>query len=175
MLQKHHDEINQLVYYEANKFLNNDIERHCHDKQEIEIYDALLLEMQQILLNELIYLVEGINNITKVWSDKFYEEKSIEEIVSSTTYLYAFNYNNWDFLKETLNKVLKSQPKSQQLINLLQEFTEKIKSSSNDSSEGLFKDSSKDLSDDLSDDKVDSNKENQEFILLNPKKKRGKG
>ncbi|CAG8791728.1 39133_t:CDS:2 [Gigaspora margarita] len=236
MLQKHRDEINQSVYYEANEFMTDDIERHCHNEQENETYDTSLVEMQQILLNELIYLVGGMDNITNIWSvkvgivyrhyfkvilitdnakfhiwlipscwynnnvdvskesfmnaDKFYEEKSIEETGSPTAYLCAFNQDNWDFLEENLsllqqkkvygelhsiykkalNKVLKSQTKSQQLIDLLQEFTEKIELSENSS-----EDSSEVLSEDSSEDEVDSDKENQEFILLNPKKRHKKG
>ncbi|CAG8814505.1 25909_t:CDS:2, partial [Gigaspora margarita] len=199
MLQKHRDKINQSVYYEANEFMTDDIERHCHNEQENETYDTSLVEMQQILLNELIYLVGGMDNITNIWSvkvesfmnaDKFYEEKSIEETGSPTAYLCAFNQDNRNFLEESLsllqqrkvygelysiykkalNKVLKSQTKSQQLIDLLQEFTEKIELSENSS-----EDSSEVLSEDSSEDEVDSDKENQKFILLNPKKRRRKG
>ncbi|CAG8787051.1 3922_t:CDS:2, partial [Racocetra fulgida] len=79
-------------------------------------------------------------------ADKFYEEKSIEETVSPTPYL---------IYKKALNKALKSQMKSGQLIDLLQEFAEKLMNSSQDSSE----------------DEVNSDKENQEFVLLNPKKR----
>ncbi|CAG8766731.1 21234_t:CDS:2, partial [Racocetra persica] len=72
-------------------------------------------------------------------ANKFYEEKSIEETGSSTAYL---------IYKKVLNKALKSQMKSQQLINLLQEFAEKIDKISKNSSE------------DSSEVKVNSNKEN---------------
>ncbi|CAG8825115.1 40019_t:CDS:2, partial [Gigaspora margarita] len=100
--------------------------KHCHDRQEIEIHDALLVETQQILLIELIYLVEGMDNIIEVWSVKV-------------------------------------------------EFTKKIDESSENSSKDLSESLSKDSSKDSSEDEGDNDKENQEFVLLNSKKRHGKG
>ncbi|CAG8857026.1 45208_t:CDS:2, partial [Gigaspora margarita] len=68
ILQKQHDEISQSVYYEAIKLLDDDIERICNDDQEIKIQDASAVDIQQILLKELIYLVGGLNNIIEIWS-----------------------------------------------------------------------------------------------------------
>ncbi|CAG8599131.1 1232_t:CDS:2 [Cetraspora pellucida] len=116
-----------------------------------------------------------VSNELFLRADKFYEEKLIEEMASPITYLCTFSQDNQDFLKESLNviqqkkvyeelysayktalnKALKSKSNSQQLIDLLQEFVEKGEDSSKCSSE----------------DKSDSNKENQEFVLLNPKKR----
>ncbi|CAG8854522.1 26012_t:CDS:1, partial [Gigaspora margarita] len=60
---------------------------------------------------------------------------------------------------KALNKALTSQSNSQRLIDLLKEFTE------NDD----------ELSENSSEDEVDSDKENEEFVLQNPKKRRGRG
>ncbi|CAG8593463.1 2712_t:CDS:2, partial [Cetraspora pellucida] len=70
ILQKQCNKINQLIYYEAIKISNNDVKRFCNNEQEIEIHDASVIEMQQALLSELIYLVKGLENVIKIWSVK---------------------------------------------------------------------------------------------------------
>ncbi|CAG8512022.1 11521_t:CDS:2 [Cetraspora pellucida] len=44
--------------------------KFCNDEQEIEIHDTLAIETQQALLNELIYLVGGLENVIEIWSVK---------------------------------------------------------------------------------------------------------
>ncbi|CAG8746556.1 5573_t:CDS:2, partial [Cetraspora pellucida] len=66
ILQKQRNEINQSVYYKVSKLLDDDIKRLCSNNQKIEISDALVADIQQILLKELIHLVEELNNVIEV-------------------------------------------------------------------------------------------------------------
>ncbi|CAG8772016.1 35288_t:CDS:2, partial [Gigaspora margarita] len=135
ILQRQRDEINQSIYYEAIKSLDNDIEGSCNDEQEIEICDTSAIKAQQILLNELIYLVGGLSNVIEVWSvkvaNKFYnEEQLIEETASSIMYLGLFSQNNQDVIEESLNLI-----QQRKVYGELHKFMKEIDKSSEDLSE----------------------------------------
>ncbi|CAG8773918.1 2670_t:CDS:1 [Cetraspora pellucida] len=111
--------------------------------------------------------------------NKFYKKILTEETTFPISYLCVFNQDNQDFLeksltilqqrkiyeelhstyKKALNKALISRSNSQRLIDLLKEFTESVDESSESSSEDI----------------TNSDKENRDFVLQNPKKRHRKG
>ncbi|CAG8662943.1 35463_t:CDS:2, partial [Racocetra persica] len=124
-------------------------------------------------------------------AEKFIEENSTTfqcESLVSINYLCAFQQANRDFLEESLNssqqkmlyeklhgmykkaiqKALQSKVKSQQLIKLLQDYTEKSNEVSEEETE-----EAKEESDD--DKESNNDKKNQMPALLNLKKRRRKG
>ncbi|CAG8742612.1 14238_t:CDS:2, partial [Cetraspora pellucida] len=109
------------------------------------ILTPVILQKQCDEINQSIYykVIKILEN--DIEADKFYnEENLVEETAPSITYLCAFSCDNQDFFEESLN-----------MLQQRKEFTEQISDSSEDSSS----------------DKGNSNKENQEFVLLNPKKR----
>ncbi|CAG8448312.1 8039_t:CDS:2 [Cetraspora pellucida] len=105
-----------------------------------------------VIQQDIVYI--DVSNELFLRADKFYEEKLIKEMASPITYLCAFSQDNKDFLKESLNII-----QQRKVYEELHKFVEKGEDSSECPSE----------------DKSDSNKENQEFVLLNPKKRHDRG
>ncbi|CAB4377002.1 unnamed protein product [Rhizophagus irregularis] len=178
MLQRQRDEINQSVYYTATKLPDNDIETiiESSDDCNIKIRDASEAEVQQITLKQIIALVDLIN-ITEIWSIIFNNTTAIKHyivllknnshifsclstiqqgVVCLNTYQQRLVYGElYGMYKKALHKALQNKSSLQQLIDLLKEFTEET--------------------DEPSEDENFSDKENQEHVLHNPKKRCGKG
>ncbi|CAG8740259.1 26143_t:CDS:2, partial [Dentiscutata erythropus] len=116
--------------------------------------DLVMAEIVKVNIDNINYTSEtDVNNIE--YANEAKDTSFITEVVN-------INHDELINKAEDTNLSIPS--------NEVAKFTEKIKlsdNSSEDSSEGLSEDSSK--------DEVDSDKENQVFILLNPKKRRGKG
>ncbi|CAB5197598.1 unnamed protein product [Rhizophagus irregularis] len=156
-------------------------------KQIIALVDLInITEIWSIIVNNTTaikhYIVLLKNNshicscLSTIQQDKFCKENDgiIQESPVHIDYLCAYGQDK-DFLEEGLNtyqqrlvygelhgmykkalhKALQNKSSSQQLIDLLKEFTEET--------------------DEPSEDENFSDKENQEHVLHNPKKRRGKG
>ncbi|CAB4402079.1 unnamed protein product [Rhizophagus irregularis] len=156
-------------------------------KQIIALVDLInITEIWSIIVNNTTaikhYIVLLKNNshicscLSTIQQDKFCKENDgiIQESPVHINYLYAYGQDK-DFLEEGLNtyqqrliygelhgmykkalhKALQNKSSSQQLIDLLKEFTEET--------------------DKPSEDENFSDKENQEHVLHNPKKRHGKG
>ncbi|CAG8610142.1 10892_t:CDS:2, partial [Racocetra fulgida] len=122
-------------YYDATILQDKDLEECYTDDCETEIRDMTNVEIQQITLKQVIDFVGGLNS-------------SQQKIVYGKLH---------GVYKKAIQKALQSKTKSQQLIELLQDFTEMCDEKSNEESEESEE----------SEDESNDNKENH--VLLNPK------
>ncbi|CAG8793196.1 44877_t:CDS:2, partial [Gigaspora margarita] len=164
MLQKQRNEISQSVYYEAIKLLDNDIKRICNNNQEIEIRDASKVNIQQILLKKLIYLVGELNNIIEIWS------VNVGNSITTKHYILLLKnqshyFDNADVYEEPFLKADKFYDEilteiAASLIPYLCAFK--------------FTENDDESFENLSEDEFNSDKKNEEFVLKNSKKRHGK-
>ncbi|CAG8574967.1 5859_t:CDS:2 [Cetraspora pellucida] len=145
--------------------------RLCGDDQEIEIPDAsvdiicrhyfrIMLTTDNakfhiwLILSRWYYDNADMSKEPFLKADKFYEEILIEETAFPISYLCAFNQDNQDFLEKSFTIL-----QQRKIYGELHKFTESVDESSESSSE----------------DETNSDKENRDFVLQNPKKRHEKG
>ncbi|CAG8499168.1 44484_t:CDS:2 [Gigaspora margarita] len=171
VLQRQSDKINQSVYYDAAILQDEELEANCEPK----IQDATNIEIQQITLKQVIVLVGGLSNVTEIWIITVCNHEPSVSII----YLCTFNQDNQVFLEKSQNLFQQRTfygelhgitTNKSKIIAASQAITRFIKRDCEDSDEESDEESDKEP-----DEGSDDDKENQEFVLQNLKRKCGKG
>ncbi|RIB22665.1 hypothetical protein C2G38_2173344 [Gigaspora rosea] len=164
ILQRQNDKMSQSVYYDATIFKDKDL-KDCYIKDcKVEINNMTNVDIQQITLKQYYKDLDGSQELFLIAEKFINKSKSLN--LAQQKIVYGKLHRAY---KKAVQKVLQSKTKSQQLIELLQDFTKTNNEESDEESEMSEEEGEE------SEEESDANKENQEFILSNLKVRREKG